>query len=76
MIEIQIRQRAESQGIKSAYQLQKELGISSPDVASRLWRHDFTRLDLQTLDRLCRVLKCQPNKILRYVIEENGENAA
>jgi DNA-binding Xre family transcriptional regulator len=69
MIEIQIKQRAEKQGITTAYQLQKALEVS-PDVASRLWNGNFTRVDLSTLDRLCRVLKCQPNVLFKYVAVE------
>lgn len=69
MIEIQIKQRAEKQGITTAYQLQKALEVS-PDVASRLWNGSFTRVDLSTLDRLCRVLKCQPNTLFKYVADE------
>jgi DNA-binding Xre family transcriptional regulator len=65
MIKVQIRERAESKGITTAYQLQKALGVQ-PSVAARLWKADFTKIDLGTLDKLCRVLKCQPDKLLRY----------
>lgn len=73
MIQITIRERAEKQNINSSYQLQKALEISSPDVASRLWSNDFSRIDLSTLDRLCRVLKCQPNALFRYVTDNEIE---
>ena len=68
MIEIQIKERAEKLGITTAYQLQKALEVS-PDVAARLWKGEFARIDLLTLDRLCRVLKCQPNTIFKYVAD-------
>lgn len=70
MIQIQIRETAEKRGMTTAYQLQKALNVS-PNVAARLWNHDFTRIDLITLDRLCRVLKCQPNLLFKYEPNES-----
>ncbi|MDT5267963.1 MAG: Cro/C1-type DNA-binding domain [Acidobacteriota bacterium] len=68
MIAVMIRERAEKCGITTAYQLQKAMEIS-PTIAARLWRGDFEKLGMGTLDRLCRVLKCQPDKLFRYVPE-------
>lgn len=70
MIQPTIKERAEEFGITSSYQLQKGLEISSPDVASRLWKGNFTRIDLATLNRLCRLLKCQPNALFKYIPDE------
>ncbi len=53
----------------TAYQLQKALDIS-PTVAARLWKGEFDMIGVVTLDKLCRVLRCQPNKFLRYVPDE------
>jgi DNA-binding Xre family transcriptional regulator len=69
MIKVKIREKAERRGLTTAYQLQKLLGVS-PDVASRLWKADLERIDLITLNRLCRSLKCQPGALLRYVADE------
>jgi DNA-binding Xre family transcriptional regulator len=69
MIVVTIRERAEKCGIENAYQLQKALEIS-PTIAARLWRGNFDKVGIVTLDRLCRVLKCQPDKLLRYVTNE------
>lgn len=66
MIQITIKERAEKHGVTTAYQLQKALDVS-PDVASRLWKAEFSRIDLLTLDRLCRLLKCQPNQLFKYI---------
>jgi DNA-binding Xre family transcriptional regulator len=67
MIEVTIRERAEKCGIENAYQLQKALGVS-PTLAARLWRGDFKMVGVQdTMDGLCRVLRCQPDKLFRYV---------
>ena len=72
MIEIQIKKRAEKQGVTTAYQLQKALQVS-PDVAARLWKADFARIDISTLDRLCRILKCQPNSLFKYIADEKDD---
>jgi DNA-binding Xre family transcriptional regulator len=67
MIEVTIRERAEKCGIENAYQLQKALDVS-PTLAARLWRGDFKMVGVQdTLDGLCRVLRCQPDKLFKYV---------
>lgn len=74
MIQVTIKERCQAKDITTAYQLQKALSIS-PDVAARLWKGEFEQLSLRTLDRLCRVLKCQPNQLFKYVAD-NLENEA
>jgi DNA-binding Xre family transcriptional regulator len=69
MITPTIKQMAGKRGIENANQLTKALGVS-PDLGARLWREDFLRIDLATLDKLCRVLKCKPNDLLRYEVGE------
>lgn len=68
MIVVAIKERAEKCGITTAYQLQKAMKVS-PTIAARLWRGDFDKLGMVTLDRLCRVLKCQPDKLFKYVAD-------
>jgi DNA-binding Xre family transcriptional regulator len=70
MIDVKIREVAEKRGITTAYQLQKALNIQ-PSVAARLWKGKFSKIDLGTLDKLCAVLKCQTDKLLRF--EPNEE---
>lgn len=65
MIKVQIQQLAIKRGYANAYQLQKALDIS-PTMAARLWRGDFTQIGLTTLDKLCGLLKCQTDKLLRF----------
>lgn len=65
MIKVQIQQMAIKRGYTTAYQLQKALDIS-PTMAARLWRGDFMQIGLATLDKLCGLLKCQTDKLLRY----------
>jgi DNA-binding Xre family transcriptional regulator len=70
MIEVMIRERAEKCGIKNAHQLQKAMEVS-PTLAARLWSGEFDMIGVKTtLDRLCRVLHCQPDKFLRFVPDE------
>lgn len=71
MIVVTIKERAEKCGITTAYQLQKALEVS-PTLAARLWRGDFKMIGVQdTIDGLCRVLKCQPDKLFRYMLDES-----
>lgn len=68
MIKTHVREMAEKKGITTAYQLQKALEIS-PSVAARLWRDDFEFISRTSLDRLCRLLKCPPSKLISYEAE-------
>ena len=72
MITPNVKAMAEKRGIENANQLSKALGVS-PDLGARLWREDFLRIDLTTLDRLCRVLRCKPNDLLKYEAEAEGK---
>lgn len=65
MIAIQIRQVAERRGIKNANQL-KDLTGFPPAMAARLWKGDVEKIGISTMDRLCAVLKCKPNDLLKY----------
>lgn len=69
MIKIQIAEVAQSKGIKSAYALQKALDIS-PTVAARLWKGDFDKIGIGTLDKLCETLKCQPSRLFQHIKNE------
>jgi DNA-binding Xre family transcriptional regulator len=65
MIIIQVKEVAERRGIKNAYRLQLATGLS-PDVTQRLWRGEWEKISKETLDRLCRALKCQPGTLIKY----------
>jgi DNA-binding Xre family transcriptional regulator len=68
MITTRIREVAEKRKIKSGYQLGKLLGLS-PSMAARLWKDDVKMIDLTTLNRLCRELRCKPSDILHYELD-------
>lgn len=65
MITVTIKEQAEKRGITTAYQLQKAAGVQ-PTVAARWFRNDLKMIGMDSLDRLCAILKCKPNDLLRY----------
>ncbi len=65
MIKVNIANVAKRRGIKTAYQLQKALDVP-PSQAAKLWKGEIKMIGLDTLDRLCRALKCKPDKIFVY----------
>ncbi|MDQ3802500.1 MAG: helix-turn-helix transcriptional regulator [Acidobacteriota bacterium] len=69
---LHIRERAERRGIRNAYQLAQALGVPR-NMGSRLWREDFTRVDLDTLGKLCEVLRCQPGALLTFEKEQRRD---
>ena len=58
----------------TAYRLAKEAGISMP-VAYRLADPNggFSRLDVETLDALCKTFKVQPGELLEWVADRKGK---
>jgi DNA-binding Xre family transcriptional regulator len=71
MITSHIKETAEKRGIKNANQLRVALDVS-PTLAARLWKGDFDMIGMVTLDKLCRVLRCQPDKLLNYKPDEKS----
>lgn len=67
MIRLRIADQLAKKGW-TAYRLAKEAGITIT-VAYRLTNPagGFKRIDLDTLDAICRALGCQPGDLLRYV---------
>jgi DNA-binding Xre family transcriptional regulator len=65
MIKTHVRKVAEMKGITTAYKLQKALDIS-PSVAARLWRDEFEFISRGSLNRLCKLLHCQPSKLITF----------
>ncbi len=65
MIKIKIADVAKKNGLKSAYALQKALDVS-PTIASRLWKGEFQKIGVNTLDKLCEQFKCQPSAFFEF----------
>lgn len=68
-LKVTIKQRAEKRGIKNANQLGLALGVA-PNVSARLWDGSFKKLGMNTFEKLCEVLACQPNALFRYEPDE------
>jgi DNA-binding Xre family transcriptional regulator len=66
MIKPNIRQIAEKNGVTTAYQLQKKLGIQ-PSLAAKWYRNDLKMIGFESLNSLCSAFNCTPNDILAYV---------
>lgn len=65
MIRSQLRKVAGKRGIRNAYQLQKVVDVPIGQ-AYRLWEDNWTQVNLKTLDKLCRALRCKPNDLLVF----------
>jgi putative transcriptional regulator len=70
MITVTIREQAQKRGITTAYQLQKAADVS-PSVAQKWYSNILERIEIESLDKLCRVLKCKPNDLFRYEADES-----
>ena len=70
MIKVQIAEVAQKRGITTAYQLQKALDVP-PAMAAKLWKGQFKMIGLDTMDRLCKLLKCKPHQI--FVFDPYGD---
>lgn len=68
-ITITIREQAEKRGLTTAYQLQKAANVS-PSVAQKWYSNTLERIEVESLDTLCRVLKCKPNDLFKYEASE------
>lgn len=70
VIKFHIKELAEKRGITTAYQLRLAMGVS-PTLASRLWKEEFAKIGVGTLDRLCHALKCKPGRLITFEPNEN-----
>lgn len=72
MIKVKIREIAEKFDIKTAYQLEKVTGFF-PSKCSYLWKGEWKRTDLATLNTLCNIFKCTPNDLLEFAPDPEDE---
>ncbi len=70
MIKVKIKEIAERNGITTAYQLQKKLGIQ-PSLAAKWYRNDLKMIGIESLNSLCAAFVCLPSDILIYVADED-----
>jgi DNA-binding Xre family transcriptional regulator len=71
MMKIKIAEVAGKCGLKSAYALQKVLNIS-PTMASRLWKGEFDKIGIGTLEKLCEHFQLQTNEFLEYPLTQKS----
>ncbi len=71
MMKVKIAETAEKYGVKSAYALQKALNIS-PTIAARLWKGEFDKIGINTLEKLCERFQCQTNDLLEYPLTQKS----
>ncbi len=71
-IKVNIKQIAIRQGIKTAYRLQKNVGLS-PSNASRLYNNRIKQISVETLGKLCDVLDCEPSDL--FISKKNQKNS-
>lgn len=69
MIENRVKTVADSKG-KNVRQICLETGIAYNTVL-HLFRKSATRIDLKTIDALCRVLECQPGDLFAWMPDES-----
>ena len=69
MIEIKIKEVAKARGIKNAHRLQLAADLS-PAAASRLWKSEVEKISMETLDRLCGALECQPGYLFVFAADK------
>lgn len=70
MITSQLRKMANKRGITNAYQLQKAVDFPIGQ-AYRLWEDDWVQVNLRTLDKLCKALRCRPNDLLEFTPDQD-----
>jgi DNA-binding Xre family transcriptional regulator len=64
-VKIRIAELAGQHGFKNAYALQNALKCS-PTMASRLWSGEFKQIGIETIEKLCELLKCSPNDLFGF----------
>lgn len=65
-IQIKIRELAQSRGLKNAYQLRKATKLA-PSTATRCFNNKLTLITLDTLEKLCDGLDCEPNELFAFI---------
>ncbi|MCD9186745.1 MAG: helix-turn-helix transcriptional regulator [Pyrinomonadaceae bacterium] len=72
MIENKFQQIAQEKGIRTAYQFQKLSGFA-PAMAAHLYKGDWTRIDIKTLNTVCNLFKCTPNDIFVFTPDKEDQ---
>ena len=68
-VELTVKEVAEKEGIKSAYELSNKAAIPLAS-AYRLWNGTARMIGLDTIDRLCNTLHVKPGQLFKHEREE------
>ena len=60
-----VRQVAEREGIRNPLELSQKSGIAYASC-HRLWNEDVKQIGIETIERLCTLLKVWPNQLFDY----------
>lgn len=71
MIRIKIKEVAEAKDFKNAHRLQLAAELA-PHVAQRVWRGEVEKISMETLNRICRALGCQPGDLFVYESDDGS----
>ena len=63
MVELRLREVAERKGINNPLALSKESGVAYANCY-KIWNNQQKMIGLDTLDRLCAALGCEPGDVL------------
>lgn len=72
MIVVKIQEIAKKRGINNGYQFQRLTGFP-PGMAARIYKGQWKRIDLKTLNEVCNHLKCRPEDILEFTPDETDD---
>lgn len=72
MIKIKIKEVAKERGIKNAHRLQLAADLS-PAAAARLWKSEVEKISMETLDRLCTALECEPGDLFVFAADKTKQ---
>ncbi|HVF50085.1 MAG TPA: helix-turn-helix transcriptional regulator [Pyrinomonadaceae bacterium] len=73
MIQVKLRDLLEARG-RTRYWLAKETGIQYGTLMRIEQAELSNRIELSTLDKLCRALECQPGDLLVWVDDSRAES--
>lgn len=73
MVELRVREVAERKGINNPLALSKESGIAYANCY-KIWNSQQKMIGLDTLDRLCEALECEPADILVRVADGKAKS--
>lgn len=68
MIKLNVRETAEREGYDNPNLLSEATGLPY-ETCRKLWRGEARRIDLNTIERLCDVLRLRPGQLFDYEYE-------